>query len=210
MWVINGALQAEPPVDAVRPVPEPAVGDGDRTHLGGDPELAGTAQEDLAVPADRMRPVRVTVRITPRPALPGDRQLLLDLFVIGAKLRIAERPVGADSIKAARGEVARVKARRVARVVDHRAADAPAGVVRPHRHWIVARDHPGICPVQVVGACLVAHPVSVGIPERPRIQRRHPPAGPGQPLQQHRAARAAAHDHQVHLVLVGELPHVQA
>ena len=43
------------------------------------PELVGAAQEDLAVAADRVRPVRVGVRVAPRPVLPGDRQFLLDV-----------------------------------------------------------------------------------------------------------------------------------
>ena len=59
-------------------------------------------------------------------------------------------------------------------------------------------------------ACLVAHPVGVRIPERPGVERRHLPARPGQPLQQDRTARAAAHDDHVQLVVVGEPPHVRA
>ena len=204
------ALQAEAAVDAVRPVPEPAVGDRHRADLGGDPELVRAAQEYLAVPADRMRPVRVAVRVSPRPALAGHREFLLDLLVVRAQLGVAHRPVGAHAVDGVRGEVARVEARRVPGVVDHRAADAAPGVVRAHRHRVGPGDHPRVGPVQVVRACLVAHPVGVGVPERAGVQGRHPPPGPGQALQQDRAARAAADDHQVDLVLIGEPAHVQA
>ena len=204
------ALQAEAAVDAVRAVPEPAVGDRDRADLGGDPEPGRAAQEHLAVPADRVRPVRVAVRVSPRPALAGDREFLLDRLVVRAELGIADRPVGADAVQGGGHEVARVEPRGVAGVVDHRSADAAAGVVRAHRDRVRAGDHPRVGPVQVVRARLVTDPVGVGVPERPGVQRRHRPAGPGQPLGQDRAARAAAHDHQVDLVVIGELAHVPA
>ena len=202
------ALQAESAVDTVRPVAEPAVGDGHRPDLGHDAELVRPAQEDLAVPADRVRPVRVPVRVAPRPVVPGDRQFLLDLLVVGAQLRVADRPVGAHPVRGPGGEVAGMEPRCVTGVMDHRAADAAARVVGAHRHRVAARDDAGIGPVQVVRARLVADPVGVGVPEGPRVQGGHPPARPGQPLQQHRAARPAAHDDQVDLVLVGEPAHV--
>ena len=204
------ALQAEAAVDAVRAVPEPAVRDRDRADLGGDAELVRATQEDLPVPADRMRPVRVAVRVSPWPVLAGHRQFLLDLLVVRTQLGVGERPVGAHPVGGTGHEVARMEARGVAGVVDHRAADAAPGVVRTHRHRIGARDHPRIRPVQVVRSGLVADPVGIGVPERPGVERRHPPARPGQSLRQDRAARAAAHDHQVDLVGVRELPHVQA
>jgi hypothetical protein len=162
-----------------------------------DPELGRAAQEDLAVPAHRVRPVRVAVRVAPRPGLAGHREFLLELLVVRAQLGVAHRPVGAHPVPAPRGEVTRVEPRGVARVVDHRAADAAPGVVRAHRHRVGSRDDPRVGPVQVVRARLVAHPVGVRVPERAGVQGRYPPPGPGQPLQQDRAARAAAHDDQV-------------
>ena len=83
------ALQAEPAVDAVRAIPEPSVGDGDRPHLGGDPGRACPAQEDLAVAADRVRALRVGVRVAPGPLLARDRQFLLDRFVVGPQVGVA-------------------------------------------------------------------------------------------------------------------------
>ena len=203
------ALQAETPVDAVRPVTEPAVGDGHRPHPGLDAQRAGPAQEDLAVSAHRVRPVGVAVRVAPRPALPRDRQFLLDLLVVGAQLRIGQRPVGAHPVTRVGGEVARVETRGVPGVVHHRAADPAAGVVRAHRDRIGPADHPRVGPVQPVRAGLVTDPVRVRVPERARVQGRDPPARPGQPLQQYRAACPAAHDDQVDLIGVREPPHVR-
>ncbi len=203
-------LQAESPVDAMRAVAEPAVRNGDRSDLGRDAQLPGPAQEHLAVAADRMRPVRVAVRVAPGPVLPGDRQFLLDRPVVRQQVTVAERPVGAHPVLGEGLEVAGMEARGVAGVVDHGPADAAAGVVRAERHRIGPGDHPGLGPVQVMGRGLVAEPVGVRVPERPGVQRGHPPAGPGQPLQQDRAARPAAHDDQVDLVGVGEPPHVAA
>src|SRR6202012_1723705 len=92
------ALQADPPVDAVRPVAEPPVGDGDRADPGRDTGRACAAQEDLTVTADRVRAVRVAVRVAPRPGVAGHRQFLLELLVVRPQLWVAERPVGAHAI----------------------------------------------------------------------------------------------------------------
>src|ERR1039458_9965790 len=73
------------------------------------PSALAPAQEGLAVAAHRMRPVRVAVRVAPRPVLAGHRQLLLDRRVVGPQVRIAQRPVGADAGLAERGEVAGVE-----------------------------------------------------------------------------------------------------
>src|SRR6266851_2537185 len=77
------------------------------------------------------------------------------------------RYFGAHPVEGGGDEVARVEAGGVAGVVDHGPADAAPGVVRAQRNRIRSRDHPGVCPVQVVRPGLVAHPVGVGIPERP-------------------------------------------
>ena len=204
------SLQAESPVDAMRAVAEPAVRNGDRSDLGRDAQLPGAAQEHLAVAAHRVRPVRVAVRVAPGPVLARDRQFLLDRPVVRQQVAVAERPVRAHPVLAEGGEVAGMEARRVARVVHHGAAHAAARVVRAERHRVGPADHPRLGPVQVMRRGLVAEPVGVRVPERPGVQGGHPPAGPGQPLQQHRAACPAAHDDQVDLVSVGELPHVAA
>ena len=58
-----------------------------------------------------------------------------------------------------------------------------------------------------VAARLVGHPVLVGVPERARLEDHDPPAAAGQPLGEHRAARAGTDDHQVDLVVVGVAAH---
>ena len=122
-------------------VPEAAVRDRDRADLGRDARAAGAAQEHLAVAADRMRAVRVGVRVAPRPVLAGDRQLGLDVVVVRPQVvvaRSASRRRRRPGVSGA--EVAGVEAGRVAGVVHHRAADAAAGVVRAERHRVVAAD----------------------------------------------------------------------
>ena len=204
------SLQAESPVDAMRAVAEPAVRNGDRSDLGRDAQLPGAAQEHLAVATHRVRPVRVAVGVAPGPVFTRDRQFLLDRLVVRQQVAVAERPVGADPVLGVHLEIAGMEARRVAGVVHHGTAHAAARVVRAERHRVGPGDHPRLGPVQVMGRRLVAEPIGVRVPERPGLQRGHLPSGPGQPLQQHRTARPAAHDDQVDLVSVGEPPHVAA
>ena len=72
------ALQAESPIDAVVPVPEPAVGDGHRTDPGFDAGRGRPPKEDFAVAADGLGVIRVAVGVAPRPGLPGYREFLLE------------------------------------------------------------------------------------------------------------------------------------
>ncbi len=202
------ALQTESAVDAVRPLPESAVGDRHRADAGSDAQAAGAAQEDLAVAPDRVRAHRVAVRLAPGPVLPSDRQLLFQRSVIAANVVIVDGPIGADAVARGGAEVAGVEARRVAGVVHHRSADASAGVVRSQWHRVAAADHPGIGPVQVMRSGLVGHPVPLWIPERPGFQCGDAPAGPRQSLQEHRSAGPAADDDHVDLVPVVEPAHV--
>ena len=204
------ALQAEAAVDAVRAVPEPAVGDRDRADPGRDAGGGRAAEEDLAVAGHRVRVVRVAVRVTPGPVLPGDRQFGLELLVVRLEVGVADGPVGADPVGGEGVEVGRVEAGGVPGVVDHGAADAAAGVVGPQRDRVVAADLPGLGPVQGVRAAFVADPVGVRVPERPGVQADDAPPGAGQPLGEDAAAGAGAHDHQVHLVGVGVAAHVGA
>ena len=201
------ALEAEAAVDAVRPVAEAAVGDGDGTGFGDDAERAGAAQEDLAVAACGVRAVRVGMRVAPRPALAGDGELGFDVVVVGLQVVVAEGPVGAGAVAGEGFEVAGVQPRGIAGVVDHRPADAAAGVVRAERHRVVAGDDARLGPVQVVRAGLVANPVLVRVPERAGVQGGDAPAAARQPLRERGAARATANDDQVELVGVGEAAH---
>ena len=194
----------------MRAVAEATVDDGDRADLCGEAHGFGAAEEDLPVATDRVRSVGVGVRIPPRPLLAGDRELLLDRLVIGQQVGVGDRPVGPHPVLGERGEVAGVEARRVARVVNHRAADPSTGVVRTQRDRVGAGDDSRFGPVEVVGAGFVADPVGVGVPERPGVQHDDSPAGPGQSLGHRRAAGTAPDDNQVDLVGVLEAAHVLA
>ena len=203
-------LEAEATVDAVVPIPEAPVGDGDGSHPGLDPSRRCAPQEDLAVPADRLGGVGVGMRVSPGPGLPRDRKLLFDLLVVRAEVLVGDRPVRTAAVLGEGPEVGGVEPRHVTGVVHHGPAHAPAGVVRPERHRIRAGDDPGFIPIEAVRPELVAHPVGVGIPERSRIQGGDPPPGPGQALEHRGPAGAAADDDGVEHVPVVEPPHVTA
>ena len=113
------ALQAEPAVDAVGAVPEGAVGDSHRP----DPHLDAQAARSLPplerARPDRMRGVRVAVRVSPGPVLAGNRELALEALVVGSQLPVGNGPVGAHAVEAFNLEVGGVEAGRVAGVVGH-------------------------------------------------------------------------------------------
>ena len=67
-----------------------------------------------AAPRDRVRRVRVAVRVAPRPVLAGDRQLALDALEVRLQVAVGDRPVGADAVARPRLEVGGMEARRVA------------------------------------------------------------------------------------------------
>ena len=204
------ALQAEPAVDAVRPVAQPAVGDGDRADPHVDAEGASSPHRQLRSGAHGMRRMRVAVPVAPRPVLPRDGQLLLQVLVVRAHVLVRQRPVRPDAVVREGREVTRVEARGVARVVHGRAADTATAVVAAEGDWVLTRDDARLCPVEVVAAGLVGDPVAVGIPERPRVEPHDPPAGACEPLQEDRPTGAASHDDQVDLVVVIEASHVSA
>ena len=92
------ALQAEPAVDAVRTVAERTVRDPDRSDPDLDPELPRARPGALRATRDRVRAMRVAVRIAPRPVLAGDRQLELEALVMALEIAVGDRPVGADAV----------------------------------------------------------------------------------------------------------------
>ena len=194
-------LQAEAAVDAVRAVAEAAVGDADRADAHLDAQLARPAPRLFGAAGDRVRPMRVAVRIAPRPVLTGDRQLELEALVVGLEVGVGDRPVLRHAVARAHLEVRRVKARAVAGIVDHRAADAVAGVVLAQLDGILAADYALVRPVELVRAGLVGDPIGVGIPERPTLEDDHAPAAARQALSERAAARAAADDQQVDRVV---------
>ena len=203
------ALQAEAAVDAVRTVAERAVGDRDRDRRASRCPGAWRPARPRAHPRRRgavradSRADRPTASAARRPAAraPGARSA-------GADPRSA---IGqsAPTPSLGRGlEVGGMKARRKAGVVDHRSADAPA-------RSCSAPARPG--PRRRSGGS----PSSTARGSRPRLRpsrgrdpRTGPPRAPP-PSSRHAPAAgrappppgAAAHDHQVDLVLVAVAAH---
>ena len=101
-------LQAEAPVDAVRPIPEAPVGDRDRPDPGLDACGLSAAHEDVAIAADRVRMMGVGVGVAPRPVLSGDGQFLFEQFVERFEVVVTDRPVCAHSVMGEGREVRRV------------------------------------------------------------------------------------------------------
>ena len=69
-----------------------------------------------------------------------------------------------------------MKARAVAGVVDHRAADPVPAVVLAELDRVGAAGDPLVGPVEPVRSGLVGDPVLVGIPERPRLEHHDLPS----------------------------------
>ncbi len=203
-------LQAEAAVDAVLAMSEATVGDGHRPDPGLDARGESTALEDFAVAAHRVGVVGVSVRVAPRPVVTGDGQLALDQLVIFLEVVVADRPVGADTVGGEGVEVAGMEAWGVAGVVDHGSADASAGVVRPERDRVLPADHPRIGPEEPMGPGFVGDPVLVRLPPRAGVDQHHAPAGTGQALGQHGAARAGADDDDVDDLLGGIVAHLRS
>ncbi len=190
------------------PVPESTVSDGNRADPSVETDRRGASQEDLAVAAEWLRGVSVRMRIAPRPVLPRDRQFFLDGLVVGAKVPIGDRPVGTDPLGRRGVEVRGVKAGRVPGVVDHGPTHSPTGIVRSERHRVGTADHSGFGPVQAVRTSFVADPIGVRVPEWSGIQPDDAPSRPSQALHQRCATGTAPDDHNVDLVVVGEITHV--
>ena len=201
------ALEAEAAVDAVRAVPELAVRDRHRSDAHLDPVLPRSLPGKRRRARDRMRPVRVGVRVAPRPVLPGHGQLALEPLEGGLQVPVGDRPVGADPVARADLEVGGMEARRVAGEVRHRPADADPRVVLAHLDRVVSPDDARVRPVDRGRGLLVGDPVAVRVPERPLLQDHDPPPRARKPLRQRDPAGARAHDDEVDGVLPAVAPH---
>ena len=137
------------------------------------------------------------MRVAPRPVVAGDRQLELEPLVVRLEVLVGDRPVLPHPVARADLEVGRMEAGAVARVVDHRAADAVTAVVLAELDRVGSADDPLLVPVQPVRAGLVGHPVLVRVPERAGLEHDHLPAAAREPLRERAAAGAGADDHQV-------------
>ena len=168
-------------------LPKTPLGIADRPDAHLDPRRAGAGAGAVGAAGDRVRGVRVAVRVTPRPVLAGDRQLGLDALVVRLELLVGDRPVGADPVarcgsRSRRGESA-ARSRRSGPSSRRRRARSCSCPARPGS---LAADHPLGRPVELVAAGLVGDPVAVGVPERPGLEDHDPPAAPRQALGQRR------------------------
>ncbi len=152
--------------------------------------------------------MRVAVRVSPGPALAGHWELRLEQAVVLLELAIVDGPVGADTVVRESPKVGGMEPGRIAGEVHHRAPDPPSRVVAAELDWVRARDHPGLVPVQLVRAGLVAHPVLVGVPEGPGVEHHDVPPVPSQPLRQDGASGTAPDDHDIDVVIVPVATHV--
>src|SRR5665213_1381279 len=91
--------------------------------------------------------------------------------------------------------------------VNRAASHAFAAVSRPKRQWFLTGSDPHIVPIQLMRSFLIAHPVAFGIPEGSGIEANHAESGPREPLQQHTASRAHAHNDVIHLIRFIEAMH---
>jgi hypothetical protein len=201
------ALEAKPPVDTMRTVAEGAVGDPDRTNTHLDAELLSPFGGIVGRAAYGVGPVRVAMRVSPRPVLPGYRKLGLDPLIVRFEVPIRDWPVGANAVSGLRLEVGRVEAGSVASVVNHRTADPATRIVLAEHDRVLATNEALLGPVDVCRAGLIAYPILVGIPERPRIEDDYPPARAGEALRQNASASTAADDDQIDRVTVAVAPH---
>ena len=99
------SLQAEAPIDAVRPIAEPAVGDRDWANAHLDPTVLGAAPCHRRRAGDRMGRMRIGVRVAPRPVLARHWQLALDSLEVRLQVVVGDRPVDRDAVACADLEV---------------------------------------------------------------------------------------------------------
>src|SRR6266568_1811179 len=124
----------------MRTVAKPSVGDRHRTYPHLDPDLLGAAPSHGRCCRDRMRGMRVAVRVAPRPVLSGYRELALDALEVRPEVPVGDRPVRGHTVARPDLEVRWMKARRVTREMGHRSTHADARVVLAQLDRILARD----------------------------------------------------------------------
>ena len=129
--------------------------------------------------------MRMTPGIVGRP---GDWHLQFELLVVWTNDFVIDRPVGAYSIPCVNLEIRGMEPRSKSRPV-HRAAAASTAVVRAQRKRIGAAGDARLFPVKLVGAGLIADPVSFRIPERAGLKSDHIKSCACEPLQQDASGR---------------------
>ena len=98
-----------------------------------DADQLKTLQPDLAVAEGLHRRHRIGLALGPpdffRFGIPGNADFLRDLVIVRREIGIADRPVEAAVVLAFDFKVVRQIAGKISKIVERRAADAPAGLV---------------------------------------------------------------------------------
>src|SRR4051794_16452987 len=200
------ALDAEPAIDAVRPIPMRSGKNCDRPPgTNANPEFGATLDEHIADSAQWMRSIRIAVRVTPgKVGRAGDRDLTFQQFVIGLQFFVADRPVGAYAILRVDAKIRRMETRCEGRPVNRTSAHAFAAIVLTERQRVGSPRDPKVVPVEIVRALLVANPVEFRIPKRTSLQPYNLEPSLCQSLQEYAARRTDSDDAVVDLFFVPE------
>ena len=169
------------------------------------PSLRAAANQYIADAAERMRTIRMTVRIAPgKPGRSSNRNLPLQQFVIRLQIPIGDGPVDTDAIFGVDAKVGRMKARCKSSPVNRASAHAFAAVVRTERERMRSAGNAQIVPIEFVRAFFVADPVLLRIPEGTGLQCDDTKPRPRQTLHQHSAGASHADDAIVNRFTFGE------
>src|SRR5947209_13384960 len=98
----------------MRAVAEGTVGNPNRPYPHLDPEPPGAGDGGLGPAGDRVGRVRVAVRVSPGPVVPGHRELELEALVVRLEVPVGDRPVLPHSVAGSDLEIGGVKARAIA------------------------------------------------------------------------------------------------
>src|SRR5437764_5261603 len=114
-----------------------------------------------------MRPVRISVRISPREVgWTGHWNFSLQEFVVGFQVLVGDGPICADSVFCVHPKIRWMEARSERRPMNGATAHAFAAVIFAQRERIFAAGNPQIVPVEFVRSLFVADPISFRVPER--------------------------------------------
>ncbi len=172
------ALNAEAAIDAMRAISVRARKDRNRAS-DGDRNVKRRAAFDecVADAAHWMGAIGITMRMAP--GIVGwarNRHLDFELFVVGPKNFVGDRPVHADTVASTNFEVGWMEAGRERSPVHRAAAYSAATVVGSQRQRILSARDAGIFPIELMRSGFVGNPVALGIPEGASFKRYDPKA----------------------------------
>ena len=124
-------LNTESPIDAMRPIAMRPREDRYWTaDADPDAQFRAAFDQNVSASAHRMRPIRISMRITPRKiGRTGDWNFLFEQLVIRLYVFIRDWPVNPDAIFRVNSEVGRMQARSESRPMNRAAANPSPAVV---------------------------------------------------------------------------------